>query len=361
MSDKNISIKSEVDHMDIKSYFSDKLDKFVFLQVSGEDAYLPVKSDAIIEDIKEKGGLEKIPFSYFLYGMFFILGADERFSYREDYIRIIKGTEGSVRFIKGRIAEEIRQGNYEDGYVLLKGLSQVEKSEDVFDKAIMVLEELRQRNEAFSEEELDMLEAAKGIPGYSKPYLYEALLLREKKDFEGSLQSLERYIGMSGTSDEEVLSFRQDLSKSAGYEKGKELIYDDPKGALKLLIPLIPEFPEDAALLYYIGVCYRILENHEKSIYYLEQALEMDTDLVQVVNELGINYASLGDFETAVMYLRKAFEATKSVEICTNLVMCYLEMGRLEEAKTHLALAEKLDPEDEVVHDLKKFIAELSS
>jgi len=343
--------------MDIKSYFSDKLDKFVFLQISGEEAYLPVKSDTIIQDIKEKGSLEKIPFSNFLYGMFFILGADDRFSYRDDYIRIIKSTEGSVRFIKGRIAEEIRQGSYEDGYVLLKGLSQVEKSEDVFDKIIMVLEELRQRDPAFAEEEMDMLERAKEITGYSKPYLYESLLRREQKDYGGALKSIEKYIGMSGTSDEDVLKFMKDLSNSADYEKGKELVYEDPKAALKLLIPLASEFPEDATLLYHIAVCYRILENYEKSIYYLNEALALDSDLVQVVNELGINYASLGDFETAVAYLRKAFEATKSVEICTNLVMCYIEMGKFDEAKAHLALAEKLAPDDEIVAELKRFMA----
>jgi len=342
--------------MDMKSYFSDKLDKFVFLQINGEQAYLPVKSGTIIDDIKEKGGLEKIPFSYFLYGMFFMLGADEKFTYRDDYIRIISKTEGSTRYIKGKIAEEIKQGNYEDGYILLKGLSQIEKNKDVFDKLIMVLEELKIKNPAFADEEMAMLEKAKEIPEYEKPYFYEALLKRDIKDYKGAMEAISKYIEISGTSDKDVIGFKEDLSKSADYEKGKELIYDDPKGALKLLIPLIEQFPEDATLLYYIGVCYRILENHEKSIYYLNQALELDNDLVQVVNELGINYAKLGDFGTAVKYLRKAFEATKSAEICTNLVMCYLEMGRLEDAKAHLALAEKLDPEDEIVKELKKMI-----
>jgi len=342
--------------MDMKSYFSDKLDKFVFLQINGEQAYLPVKSGTIIDEIKEKGGLEKIPFSYFLYGMFFMLGADEKFTYRDDYIRIISKTEGSTRYIKGKIAEEIKQGNYEDGYILLKGLSQIEKNKDVFDKLIMVLEELKIKNPAFADEEMAMLEKAKEIPEYEKPYFYEALLKRDIKDYKGAMEAISKYIEISGTSDKDVIGFKEDLSKSADYEKGKELIYDDPKGALKLLIPLIEQFPEDATLLYYIGVCYRILENHEKSIYYLNQALELDNDLVQVVNELGINYAKLGDFGTAVKYLRKAFEATKSAEICTNLVMCYLEMGRLEDAKAHLALAEKLDPEDEIVKELKKMI-----
>jgi tetratricopeptide (TPR) repeat protein len=342
--------------MDMKSYFSDKLDKFVFLQINGEEAYLPVKSGSIIDDIKEKGDLEKIPFSYFLYGMFFMLGADNTFTYRDDYIRIIKKTEGSTRYIKGKIAEEIKQGNYEDGYILLKGLSQIEKNKDVFDKLIMVLEELKIKNPAFAEEEMAMLEKAKEIPGYEKPYFYEALLKRDIKDYRGAMEAISKYIEISGTSDKEVIDFKEDLSKSADYEKGKELIYDDPKEALKLLIPLIDQFPEDATLLYYIGVCYRILENYEKSIYYLNQALELDNDLVQVVNELGINYAKLGDFDTAVKYLRKAFEATKSAEICTNLVTCYLEMGKLEDAKAHLALAEKLDPEDEIVQELKKMI-----
>jgi tetratricopeptide (TPR) repeat protein len=342
--------------MDMKSYFSDKLDKFVFLQINGEEAYLPVKSGSIIDDIKEKGDLEKIPFSYFLYGMFFMLGADDTFTYRDDYIRIIKKTEGSTRYIKGKIAEEIKQGNYEDGYILLKGLSQIEKNKDVFDKLIMVLEELKIKNPAFAEEEMAMLEKAKEIPGYEKPYFYEALLKRDIKDYRGAMEAISKYIEISGTSDKEVIDFKEDLSKSADYEKGKELIYDDPEGALKLLIPLIDQFPEDATLLYYIGVCYRILENYEKSIYYLNQALVLDNDLVQVVNELGINYAKLGDFDTAVKYLRKAFEATKSAEICTNLVTCYLEMGKLEDAKAHLALAEKLDPEDEIVQELKKMI-----
>jgi tetratricopeptide (TPR) repeat protein len=342
--------------MDMKSYFSDKLDKFVFLQINGEEAYLPVKSGSIIDDIKEKGDLEKIPFSYFLYGMFFMLGADDTFTYRDDYIRIIKKTEGSTRYIKGKMAEEIKQDNYEEGYILLKGLSQIEKNKDVFDKLIMVLEELKIKNPAFAEEEMAMLEKAKEIPGYEKPYFYEALLKRDIKDYRGAMEAISKYIEISGTRDKEVIDFKEDLSKSADYEKGKELIYDDPEGALKLLIPLIDQFPEDATLLYYIGVCYRILENYEKSIYYLNQALVLDNDLVQVVNELGINYAKLGDFDTAVKYLRKAFEATKSAEICTNLVTCYLEMGKLEDAKAHLALAEKLDPEDEIVQELKKMI-----
>jgi len=344
--------------MDLKSYFSDKLDKFVFLQIKGEEAYLPVRSSSIIQEIKEEGDLDKIPLGHFLYGMFFMLGADEKFIYRKDYLRIIRKTEGSIKYIKGKIAEEIKNGNYEEGYILLKGLSAIEKSQDVFSKLIMLLETLGEKDPAFKEEELEILEKAKEIEGYSDAYYHDALLKKESKDYQGALESINKFIELSGSTENEIIELRNSLVKSANYEKAKELVFEDPQKALTLLIPLKDEFQDDAVLLYYTGVCYRMLGNHEKSIYYLEQALDLDKDLIQVVNELGINYASLGDYETAVSYLRKAFEATRSVEICTNLVMCYLNMGRLEDAKTHLQIAEKLNPGDEVVLELKKLMSQ---
>jgi predicted transcriptional regulator len=58
----------------------------------------------------------------------------------------------------------------------------------------------------------------------------------------------------------------------------------------------------------------------------------------------------------AVEYLRKAFESTKSVEICTNLIMCYIDMKDFEKAKVHLKLAQKLSPKDEVVLEIEKLL-----
>jgi tetratricopeptide (TPR) repeat protein len=113
---------------------------------------------------------------------------------------------------------------------------------------------------------------------------------------------------------------------------------------------------DNALLYYYIAIAYRMLENYEKAIYYLNEALNIDSSIVEIVNEMGINYASLGKYETAVAYLRKAFEVTKSVEICTNLVMCYLNSGDLKNAKIHIQIAKKIDPKDEVVVQLENMV-----
>lgn len=347
--------------MDIKSYFSEKLDKLLFLNIKSEDAYLPIKSSVVINDVKLGHNLDKIPFSYFIEGMFFVLGADDNFKYKDNYLKIINKTEESIKFIKGKIAEEIKNENYEDGYVLLKGLSLIEKSEDVFDKLILILEVLRQKDGIYKEEEINILENAKNIDGYSKPYYYEAVIKSENKDYGGALSSINRFLDLSSGNSNEILAFRDSMLKSSNYEAGKALIYDDPKGALAIFIPMLEAYPEDAALYYYVGVCYRILNNFEKSIYYLNDALYIDSNLVEVVNELGISYASLGDYDNAVSYLRKAFEATKSVEICTNLIMCYINSGKLKEAKEHMAIAEKLDPKDEVVVEIQKLLTNMTA
>jgi len=291
--------------------------------------------------------------------MFFVLGLDEDFKYNANYIRIISSTEGSIKFIKGKIAEEIRHENYKDGYILLKGLSHIEKNQDVFEKLILVLETLREEDSIFKEEELNILEKAKNVSGYFKPYYCEAIIKKEDKDYEAALNSINKYLELTGEDSEDIIALRNSILKSLNYEAGKALIYEDPKTAIKLLLPILEDNPEDASLYYYIGVSYRVLENFQKSIYYLTEALNIDNNLVQVVNELGINYASLGNYDTGISYLRKAFEATKSIEICTNLVMCYLNSGKYEEAKDHLAIAKKLNPKDEIVLELEKVISEL--
>ena len=59
----------------------------------------------------------------------------------------------------------------------------------------------------------------------------------------------------------------------------------------------------------------------------------------------------------AIQYFRKAFEVTKSIEICTNLVMCYLNVKDFEQARIHLDIAKKIDAKDEIVIQLENQLA----
>ena len=63
-----------------------------------------------------------------------------------------------------------------------------------------------------------------------------------------------------------------------------------------------------------------------------------------------------GEFEEAIIYFKKAFEASRDVEICTNIIMCYLNLNDLENAKLHLDIAKNLNPEDEIVKQIDNMI-----
>lgn len=345
----------------MKSYFSERLSSVLFLEINKnklmtlfnvfleENAFMPIKSSKLIAEIKSGNNLSEISINNFIEGMFYVLGIDEKFKYNHIYLDMIANFNDAIPFIKNLVFNEIKKENYEDAYIFIKGLVNVEKNEENYEKLISLAEKLREKDKSFTNEELAIIAKAKEIENFPVPYLYEALINKDNGDFEAALFSINNYISKGGIRNTEIIELMHSLKNIVNYEEGKSILYEDPDKALKLLIPLLEEYSDNAALFFNIAVGYRILENYEKAIYYLNEALEIDDALVEVVNELGINYASLGDFDKAILYLRKAFEATKSVEICTNLIMCYMDAGDLKQAKSHLEIAKKLDSKDEIV------------
>lgn len=354
--------------MDIKARFADELTKLLFLEVKKEnikklfntevstDIYIPVKSSNIIDNVKEQKSMEQIPVSFFIEGMFYVMGADESFRFNEEYKKVLSNIENSTTYIKSKIAQNVKEKRHEEAYILLKGLLNLDDSIEVYDKVITIVEELRSKDKSYKEEELKIIEGAKLKEKYALPNFYEAIIRREEKDYEKALFCINNYITNGGEQTLEITEFKESLKSIIDYEKAKEILYDSPNEALKILIPLLDQFGDDAAIYYYIAIAYRILENYEKAIYYLNDALSIDSNIVEVVNELGINYASLSDYEKAIAYFRKAFEVTKSIEICTNIIMCYLNSGDIQNAKNHLDIAKKLDPKDEIVVQLEGII-----
>lgn len=354
--------------MSTKSRFADKLSEVLFLEIkkeniknlfhieSNEDLYVPVKASSIVGKVKTEKNVGQLPISFFIEGMFYVMGADEKFKFNDMYTNILVNLKDSDKFIKGKIAENIKHKNYEDAYILIKGLCKMEDSVEIYDKVLIIIDELRKLDKSYEDEELQVIEKLKKYGNYPMAYFYEALIMKEHGDFDKALFCINTYISSGGEESLDITEFKESLKLIINYEKGKEMLYDMPKEALSLLLPLLDEFGDDATLYYYIAVAYRILENYEKAIYYLNESISIDSSIVEVINELGINYASLGDYKTAIGYLRKAFEATKSIEICTNIIMCYLNNEDIKNAKLHLEIAKKINPEDEIVVQLSQII-----
>jgi tetratricopeptide (TPR) repeat protein len=350
--------------MSIESYLLEKLSKVLFLEIKqgskindfyfDENTYLPVIGDKVIEKSKQGDSLENIPVNMFVEGMFYVLGADKNFRFSETYKKLISSIPNNDKFIKGTIFKAIKEEKYEDAYLMLRGMLQIDNTSEIMDKAFLLVDALRSKNSKYKEEEIALINLGKELEDYAKPYYYEAIIKNEEKDFEGALFAVNQYISLGGELNDEISEMKAALDTITQYDKAKEIVFDAPKEALIILLPLLDTLGDSAELYYYIAVANRILENHEKAIYYLNEALAISSDYVEVVNELGINYACLSDFHNAIKYFRKAFEVTKSIEICTNLVMCYININDIKSAKLHLDLAKKLNPQDEIVLELEQ-------
>lgn len=332
----------------------DRVNKIFHKEITGE-LYIPIRSVFLANDEKliETG---EIPLSAFIEGMFYVIGADSSFKYNESYKVLIKDNMDGIKFIKGRIFSLIDAKQYEEAYILLKGLFTIENNQDILSKMILILNTLRSMDEDYEEELRSVLDIGCKMENFPFAYIYKALIDYEKKDYEEAFFSINTYFQKGGEKSKEALELLDSIKLGRDYKAGVDLIDEEPKESLKLLLPLLKILEDDASLLYYIGIAYRNINMSEKAIYYQTEALRLDNNMIQSINELGVNYAAMRDYPDAIKYLRRAFEMTKSIEICTNLIMCYLNNNEIENAKLHIAIAEKIDKNDEVLIQLNKLL-----
>lgn len=360
--------------MDYNAAFKEKLGKLLFLEIDKEgfkesvhiptyvdfknkDLYLPISPEYITSNVNNEVKIKNLPIYYFIEGMFFAIGADENLRFNEDYETILTYIKDTENCIKSIISKKINDEKLIDAYLLLKGFYRYSKDMDVMKKLLLVGENLREKDSAFKDILLQDIEyCEENSLKVPEAYLYKTLILKDDGDFKGANVAINEYLNNGGKKTEEVSILIDDITNISNYEIAIEHLKDDPVKTVKLLLELLEKFENNPLVYYYLGVAYRKLENYEKAIYYLNESLGRESGIYEVVVELGINYACINDFESAIKYFKKAFEVTKEVEICTNIVMCYMNLNNLEEAKLHLDIAKKLDPEDEIVKDLEKML-----
>lgn len=363
------------DKMDYKAVFKEKLGKLLFLELNWDgfkknvgipegvslktkDLYIPISSNYVASNANDRYKINNLPIYYFIEGMLLSLGADENLSYCEDYIIVFNNLKNSEECGKSLVGDRIRDNELIDAYLLLKGLYIATGNEEYYKKLLLVGEAQREKDSAFAEIILNDIEEGKNeFIDLPDPYLYKAVILKSKGDFKGAKVEINEYLNKGGEVTSEIKTIINDIDNVSSYEKAIELLDESPEKSIGLLLSLADAFDKNPLLYYYLAVAYRKLENYEKAIYYLNESLNIESGILEVINELGVNYACLGDFETAIKYFKKGFEASKDVEICTNIVMCYLNLGDKENVKLHLDIAKKLNPEDEIVLELDRMLA----
>ncbi len=304
--------------------------------------------------MKDKDISEYINTKYIIQGMYYVLGAEDSFPYNPIYLKILEAMEGSIPYIKGIISKEFQKENYEDAFIYLRGLLKIAKEKEIFQNALSVGEVLREKDHNFSDVQLQLISEYKEFHQDAYPYLIEALIDYSRGNFDNANVKIHNYIARGGENTEETQALINELEERLDYKKALQSLEKKPEESIKILLQKLDEGEYNASILYYLAVAYRNIELYEKSIYYLNEALHIDQSYIDVINELGINYAYLGDYDNSIKYFRKAFEATRSIDICTNLILSYYYNKDIENAKKHFKIAEMINKDDEILIEIKE-------
>lgn len=345
---------SELIFLEVKTK---ELEELLHVSIDWNEAalFMPINANYISNNIEDNNKIGNIPISEFVFGMILTIGCDQNFRFNSIYKKIIHSMPSATPYIKSVIAEFVKNEKLASAYVLVKGLIKVEINEDNYEKALIIVEALRQKNNEYKDEELAIIDSMKEKIESPLPYFYESLIYKDSERYDMATISLDTYFKKGGKREPQILEFAEWLKKSSDYEKAKEVLYEDPTKALELFLPLLDENRDNPLIYYHIAVAYRLLNNYEKAIYYLNESVNLDDNILEVVNELGLNYASLGDYENALTCFKRAFEVTGNIEFCTNIIMCYLKLNNVKEAKKYFEKGEEIDKEDEILKDIKTY------
>ncbi len=358
--------------MEYINHFKSNLSNLIFLEINKniliehfqiheiselkEELFLPLSPEYIAENINQDL-TKNLPFGEFVKGMYYVCGADTEFTQIELYKTILQKINRET-VIKGLVSKLIKEEKLEEALIYLLGLYHVHREDEVLKNALVLLEDLSLQKSMYRDALLKYADEAISVD-VKEGYLLKGSALRFNGDFTGALFNIREYLKHGGEETNEITEEMEFLDRKARIIEGEEILYENPKRFLELMLPLLNREEDNPRLLLMIAIAYRILENNEKAIYYLNDALAIDEAYVDVLNELGINYAAIGDYTQAVNYFRTLFEQVRTIEILTNLIMCYINLGDLDSAKDHIAIGELMDSEDEILLEIKGYMEKL--
>lgn len=318
-----------------------------------EELYVPINPDYLIKKINNNEVPKDLPVAEFITGMAYALALDPEFKYAPQYRKMLKGYASSEAILKKKVAQLFGQKQKVEAYILLKGLYEVAGDEETENILLSAGEELALEDRDWLDEVLAFTDLAIAN-GNKNGWLIKGSLEGVRGNEPASLAALKKYIELGGEETSELSTRIEELERDTKAEEAYAMLYEDPKGALKIFLELYNLEADNPKLVYSIAVAYRLLGNHEKAIFYLEDAQAVDPGFFDVLNELGLNFALLEDYKTALGYFKTVFEATHEFAPMTNLIIALFQVGETEEARALYEEALAMDPNDEILAEIRK-------
>jgi tetratricopeptide (TPR) repeat protein len=125
--------------------------------------------------------------------------------------------------------------------------------------------------------------------------------------------------------------------------------------AVTVLEQLVVDRPDDAAFLNALGYLLTDkFERHTEARDYIQRALAMNPDSAAIIDSMGWVLFRLGDYESALGYLERAYRLMDNSEVLAHLVDVYFALGQQDTARELLqgGLAEL--PDDPFLNEVSQ-------
>lgn len=336
---------------------------------------LPIMTKKLVKGVEGGELEEEIKISYIIEGIIFLIGTDEEFPNIDAYKNILKTMGKDLKeyiFYEG--IKLIEKKDYDSGAIYFRTLKLIdgENIDGLFNYAL-ALEEIAKSflDEEREEEGINFLQTStrelESILDIDDKYPLAYYKLGYHYKFFGQFLKAKliwtKYLVLD-RDDLRLQEIRTELDlieDDVTLESGVTyLSHEQYDNALNMFLKLLPRFNRWWELNYFIGIAYRELGDHEKSVEHFQTAIESSDAGPDVYNELGISLFNLGDINRAVEIFSQGIDKTSAdYKLLFNRGLGYLQLNKLQESYRDIEEATMINPNDDNMNKQKKIIEEL--
>ncbi|SHH45242.1 hypothetical protein SAMN02745245_01369 [Anaerosphaera aminiphila DSM 21120] len=363
--------------MDLKKEIEGKLKNVVFLELKRDakvsdyvikkDLPLPINLENLTDGVKVSELEEKVNIDIINKAIVYLLGIDEEFKYKDEYIKILNSTVLDLkRYIISLSSKSIEEKNYIDAYIYIKSSNiLIKKDNDVKFIEANVLESIYNIyfNEFEDEEKSKILnqvikyyeEIIKEDSKFYLAYYRLGYIFRELKKYLKSKLYFEKFL--NGEDEEkyedlktEVREVLLELDDYANIETVETyLSYGKFQEAYTTLQKISDLYPEKALLHYYFSLCQYNLGFVEEALESIKISLELEKKEEQFYNQEAMCYVSMDMMDNAIgSYMVGISEIEDSYLLNYNLGILLLNQEN-PKYKNYLKKAYQLNPNEDLL------------
>lgn len=369
----------------INEYFKEKNKDITFIEIKDDsNVYikdfkinpgisLPIMTEDLVKKIHTKN-IDEIKIQSIIDGIIYLLGIDPDFIYNKEYKSILQNYDKNINeYILYKSIKSYGKGNYDKSGIYSRSLLSIDKEnlKGLFNYSL-VLEKLglkfmeksqSDKADEFISKARDLLNDILKIDEEFKLAYYK--LGFHYKYFENYLKARliwEKFLQMNN---DEILSqeVREELNiieDDSNLEMGLTYLnHKDYDKALNAFLKLLPKHKENWNVNYLLGQTYNGLNEFELSLIYMNNALDLKDDIVDIYNSLGIIYMNTGNIRKAMDIFNLGIaKLEEEYTLYFNRGLLYVQEGEYEKALKDIEYASNLNPEDERV---KSYLEQLKS